>query len=166
MASSSRGDRLAVVGCAAFLAAIGVGCQSMSDALVTKGSDARRRADAEAELKFVEAHCDVGALVGETRGFQFALDAKRSELDSLQVQLGTSTYRKLQQELAGYSVEWETLHGDLVRACRDHAVLLHRSRDPGVVSDEQLERARATYDRQLAAAREFVVKIQELNLTQ
>ena len=112
----------------------------------------------EYEMRMIKELCEGNTLTGVTEGFTIALEGRRNKLESVRAHLTLERYRKLQQDLEGYSVEWELLYQEIQAACRTHAVLLAR----GDSTSRGMREAEDAYQERLRAARDFVYKIQSL----
>ncbi len=140
-------------------------------------------------LGLMDNLCSSDSLVGYERGFQLAFGLKRDQLNSLELDTNGQEYRRLAQQLDGYSVQWEILNQDLTTACRTRAFCIitemnansgSESRtdttrtdnttttvtidDPATVTPQACSNAESDYDRRVQAARDFVLRITELEM--
>lgn len=110
------------------------------------------------EKELMENICSVDSLVGEETGINLITSYQKS-LEGFKAEIGVKQYSKLSQELAGYSVEWEILHKDIVRSCKQYAVCVARDSTKGICNN-----AKSEYDSSIEASRSFLLKMKGIKI--
>ena len=73
--------------------------------------------------------CSSDPLPGEVKGVKVQIEAKRAEFSQIMGSLQTESYKRLSQDLAGYDVQWQSLHDATRPACFDWAICRTRSKE-------------------------------------
>jgi hypothetical protein len=108
------------------------------------------------EMRYVSDLCEAHPLVGLTDEIHYALSMRYAKLRSWGLNASKGRAMLLQQELNGYSTDWQHLHQSMITACRDFAICRYRETSPEASRCDEL---RDRLDRITAAGREFLVQV-------
>jgi len=120
----------------------------------------RFRQSAELRKEIADSRCDTAPMVGHESGFEVLLNAKKTELSELKLTLGANKYRKLSQELNGYSVEWEIINKQIMQACIREARCYNRYDERYSMCKKQTE----MYEDAIEKAHEFILRFKQMDL--
>ncbi|GEM_PF-4686477 len=112
--------------------------------------------------KHADKRCDTDPLVGESKGIKLLIDGKRNQLESARLEIGFERYTKLNQEIGGYTAEYEILHAELIRACRRLAECEYKNR---YRSESDCYAAEKSYNDTRKLMLDFIVRVKELEIS-
>lgn len=88
------------------------------------------------------------------------LEANYKELEQAKGSLSIDTYKKLSQQIASYSVEWELLNQQYKVACHRNAICLIRNKEMSKCADENIR-----YNETIMQMNKFIIDLKSVSLS-